>query len=218
MQNRNSKVDGSTSASLVQNGLLAAYPLEVAQKIAVEICYKLQPFCEKINIAGSVRRRKPEVKDIEIVCVPKQETQYDMFGTPFTSGRSTGFRDSVLALGEIIKGGTNGKYIQIKLPQGINLDLFIPDDFDYYRQYAIRTGSADYAAKVIATGWKKKGWCGSDKGLRKISDCIETKTPDGKSKWKCVKQNAELPPVWQSEEQFFEWLGIKYLQPKERVL
>src|SRR5690606_40041597 len=69
-----------------------------------------------------------EVKDIEIVCVPKQETQYDMFGTPFTSGRSTGFRDSVLALGEIIKGGTNGKYIQIKLPQGINLDLFIPDD------------------------------------------------------------------------------------------
>ncbi len=136
------------------NTMLAAYPLEVAQKIAVDICYKLQPFCEKINIAGSVRRKKPEVKDIEIVCVPQQETQYDMFGTPFTSGRSTGFRDVVLSLGEIIKGGTNGKYIQIKLPQGINLDLFIPDDFDYYRQYAIRTGSADYAAKVIASGWR----------------------------------------------------------------
>ena len=102
------------------------------------------------------------------------------------------------------------------MPQDINLDLFIPDDFDYYRQYAIRTGSDDYAAKVIATGWKKKGWCGSDKGLRKISDCIETKTPDGKSKWKCVKANAELPPVWQSEEQFFEWLGIKYLPPNRR--
>ena len=75
-----------------------------------------------------------------------------------------------------------GKYMQIKLRENIILDLFMPDDFDYYRQYAIRTGSADYAAKIIATGWKKKGWCGSDKGLRKISDCVETKTPDGKSK------------------------------------
>ena len=44
MQNRNSKVDGSTSASLVQNGLLAAYPLEVAQKIAVEICYIVRTY------------------------------------------------------------------------------------------------------------------------------------------------------------------------------
>ena len=218
MMNNEQKAHLLPSASLVQNGMLAAYPLEVAQKIAVDICYKLQPFCEKINIAGSVRRKKPEVKDIEIVCVPKQETQYDMFGTPFTSGRSTGFRDSVLALGEIIKGGTNGKYIQIKLPQGINLDLFIPDDFDYYRQYAIRTGSADYAAKIIATGWKKKGWCGSDKGLRKMSDCVETKTPDGKSKWKCVKANAELPPVWESEEDFFNWINVKMLHPSQRVV
>ena len=214
--NNEQKADLLPSASLAQNGMLAAYPLEVAQKIAVDICYKLQPFCEKINIAGSVRRKKPEVKDIEIVCVPKQETQYDMFGTPFTSGRSRGLRDLVLTLGRAIKGSSNGKYMQIELPQGINLDLFMPDDFDYYRQYAIRTGSADYAAKIIATGWKKKGWCGSNKGLRKISDCIEIKGSDGKSKWKCVKANAELPPVWQSEEQFFEWLGIKYLPPNLR--
>ena len=216
--NNEQKADLLPSASLAQNGMLAAYPLEVAQKIAVDICYKLQPFCEKINIAGSVRRKKPEVKDIEIVCVPKQETQYDMFGTPFTSGRSRGLRDLVLTLGRAIKGSSNGKYMQIELPQGINLDLFMPDDFDYYRQYAIRTGSADYAAKIIATGWKKKGWCGSDKGLRKISDCVETKTPDGKSKWKCVKANAELPPVWQSEEQFFEWINVKMLHPSQRVV
>ena len=84
---------------------LETIPLKEAQNIAVEICYQLEPFCEKINIAGSVRRKKQEVKDIEIVCVPKLETQYDMFGTPFSSGRNTGFRDVVLSLGEIIKGG-----------------------------------------------------------------------------------------------------------------
>ena len=190
--------------------------LSACQKIAVEICYKLQPFCEKINIAGSVRRNKQEPKDIEIICIPKKEVLKDMFGWDEGVIVDLQFQKEVEQLGETIKGKPDGKYMQIKLPQGIILDLFMPDDFDYYRQYAIRTGSADYSFKVIANGWKKKGWCGSDKGLRKISDCVETKTPDGKSKWKCVKANAELPPVWQSEEQFFEWLGIKYLPPNRR--
>ncbi len=194
-------------------------PLEEAKKIAVAICYKLQPFCEKINIAGSVRRQKPLVKDIEIICVPKAEVLKDMFGWDEGIIRSIEFSNVVKSvLGKIIKGNTDGKYMQIELPEGVNLDLFIPDDFDYYRQYAIRTGSADYSAKVIASGWRKVGWCGSDKGLRKMSDCIESKTPDGKSKWKCVKQNAELPPFWKSEVDFFKWINVKMLHPSQRVV
>lgn len=219
--NNEQKTDLLPSASLVQNGMLAAYPLEVAQKIAVDICYKLQPFCEKINIAGSVRRKKPEVKDIEIVCVPKmvvggQDSLFDE-GTRFYMV-SPDFVKVVNDLGKAAKGKPDGKYMQIELPEGVNLDLFMPDDYDYYRQYAIRTGSADYAAKVIAGGWRKIGWCGSDKGLRKMSDCVETKTPDGKSKWKCVKANAELPPVWKSEEDFFNWINVKMLHPSQRVV
>lgn len=30
----------------------------------------LEPYCERIEVAGSIRRRKPEVKDIELVAVP----------------------------------------------------------------------------------------------------------------------------------------------------
>lgn len=193
-------------------------PLEEAKKIAVAICYKLQPFCEKINIAGSVRRQKPLVKDIEIICVPKVEVLKDMFGWDEGIIRSIEFPNIVKSLGKIIKGNTDGKYMQIELPEGVNLDLFIPDNFDYYRQYAIRTGSADYSAKIIASGWRKIGWCGSDRGLRKMSECVESKSPDGKSKWKCVKPNAELPPVWISEEDFFRWINVKMLHPSQRVV
>lgn len=196
-------------------------PLEEAKKIAIAICYKLQPFCEKINIAGSVRRQKPEVKDIEIICVSKKvvaghDTLFDE-GTRWYTPHPE-FLKIVNGLGKIIKGKDNGKYMQIELPEGVNLDLFMPDDFDYYRQYAIRTGSADYSAKVIASGWRKIGWCGSDKGLRKMSDCVESKTPDGKSKWKCVKPNAELPPVWKSEEDFFKWINVRMMHPSQRVV
>lgn len=198
--------------------------LQKASKIAVDICYTLQPHCQKkyLRIAGSVRRKKTDVKDIEIVALPKLLTgeQNSLFGAILTSKTyHTGFVDAVKSLGTVIKGKpTEGKYVQIALWEGINLDLFLPDDFDFYRQLAIRTGSADYAAKVIAGGWRKKGWCGSDKGLRKISGCVETKDKDGKSKWKCIASGAELPPAWESEEAFFEWIGVEWVHPSKRIV
>jgi DNA polymerase/3'-5' exonuclease PolX len=197
-------------------------PLKQAQDIAVAVCYKLQPYCEKINIAGSVRRHKPEVKDIEIICQPKiieEIVQVDMFKADFKKSIHPYFIREVNNLGNIVKGFAIGKYLQIELPDKsfFMLDLFIPDDFDYYRQYAIRTGSAEYAANVIATGWRKIGWCGSDKGLRKMSDCIRTQTADGKTKWKCLRADADLPPVWQSEEEFFDWIKVKVIHPSKRI-
>jgi DNA polymerase/3'-5' exonuclease PolX len=40
-----------------------------ATAIAERIKAELAPYTERIEIAGSVRRRKPEVKDIELVAV-----------------------------------------------------------------------------------------------------------------------------------------------------
>lgn len=191
--------------------------LKTAEKIAVALCYRLQPYCDHLNIAGSIRRKKKEVKDIEIICVPKNETVKDMFGGNSGEIISPGFVNIVNQFGVIIKGNAFGKMMQIELPENIMLDLFITKEFDYYQQYAIRTGSADYAKNVIAAGWKKKGWCGTDKGLRKISDCVEMKGADGKSKWRCIARDPELPPVWHDEKEFFKWLGVIYEKPMHRV-
>jgi DNA polymerase/3'-5' exonuclease PolX len=197
--------------------------LSEAKEIADKIVETLSPFCEKCLIAGSIRREKPDVKDIEIVVQPK--TWLATVSTSLFEPNSTeekrlvSFSNSVRKLGTLEKGNPEtGKYCAIVLPEGIKLDLFIPEINDFYRQYAIRTGSADYSWKELAGGWKKLGWCGSDKGLRKMSDCIEQKTPDGKSTWKCIVSNPELPPVWESEEHFFQWLNVKWVEPKERVI
>jgi DNA polymerase/3'-5' exonuclease PolX len=32
----------------------------------------LAPYCDRIEIAGSIRRRNPSVKDIELVAIPRQ--------------------------------------------------------------------------------------------------------------------------------------------------
>ncbi|MBD2753816.1 nucleotidyltransferase family protein [Spirosoma validum] len=195
--------------------------LKTAKEIAITIGNQLKPYCEKINIAGSVRRYKPEVKDIELVCQPLTflAPPAELFGNPERKP-ILAFCNVVASLGRVIKGKPDGKYMQIELPtlpHTINLDLFIPEPHDYYRQYAIRTGSADYSARVIAGGWVAKGWCGSDQGLRRIEDCQERIT-GGKKKWICINPKGEKPPVWESEQEFFDWIGVKWVEPKLRNL
>lgn len=196
--------------------------LSEAQNIAVDICYKLQPHCDKINIVGSIRRKKPDVKDIEICVLPKlidlNEGELDLFGQKLSPNFAVNdnFETVVKSLGKIENGSPNGRYCKIVLPQGINLDLFIPEPADYYRQYAVRTGSAEYSFKVIATAWRRLGWVVSDLGLRLEKDCIENKQLDGKSKWTCMRNKSNAPPVWRSEEHFFEWLQVPFVKPEFR--
>ncbi|QMW06334.1 hypothetical protein H3H32_16310 [Spirosoma foliorum] len=189
--------------------------LSKAQRIAEDLVVLLEDLCDKIHIAGSIRRLKPQVKDIEIVCQPKlfQETDFSLFGGKSQPAQIIpAFRRMVGMLGTPIKGKPDGRHMQIDLPSGIKLDLFMPVGTDYYRQFAIRTGSAEYSAKHIAGSWKKKGWCGTHDGLRLINDCEETK-----SGWKVVRPNPTLPPAWQSEKEFFDWLGEKWIAPKNRI-
>lgn len=50
-------------------------PLSEAKTIALEIYELLKPHCERIKIAGSIRREKAFVNDIEIVCIPKKRNK-----------------------------------------------------------------------------------------------------------------------------------------------
>jgi len=98
----------------------------------------------------------------------------------------------------------------------IILDLFMPQPHDYYRQFAIRTGSAEYSHRHIANQWVKRGWCGVNGDLRLIKEC--DKLPDGKWVLRTDIKHPTLPPIWPSEEDFFRWLLIQYIEPKYRNL
>lgn len=193
-----------------------------AQHIANRIVQILAPHCDRIHIAGSIRRKQAQVKDVEILCLPKKETKNeDLFG----SADLIVSRDFVEALAGItrlvIKGNTSGRYMQIALVNcSLVLDLFLPEEKDYYRQLAIRTGSAEFSQKVLAHGWRRHGWVGcGELGLRKEEDCIPIKNAEQKIiAWKCIKLDGELPPVWPSEEDFFKWIGVTWLPPELRDL
>ena len=193
--------------------------LNQAKQIAAGIKSLLEPHCQLIEIAGSIRRECALVNDIEIVCVPNAVKQSDLFDSSRIWVRSTDFSKTVRGLGAIIKGSPEtGKYCRVVVSAVLELDLFMTTLEDYYRILAIRTGPADYSHKVLASGWTERGWCGSDMGLRRQKDCeiVHSESPGGKDRWKCINVHGDLPPVWQSEEEFFKWVGALYTHPSKR--
>jgi DNA polymerase/3'-5' exonuclease PolX len=202
------------------------YPFAKAGKVADYLVQLLKPHCTRIHIAGSIRRLQPQVKDIEIICQPKKTVLKDLFGWDEGYITDVDFTQALATISHsILKGNVEGRYMQIltnsKNCPGIQLDLFMPQPDDYYRIYAIRTGSSEYSHAVLANAWKRNGWTGiKDLGLRRISECESHTSPTtGKKTYYLKKEitNPQLPPVWQSEAEFFAWLGVEYIDPEYRV-
>lgn len=122
--------------------------LQEAKEIAEKLVEQLRPYCERIQIAGSIRRCKPEVKDIEIVCIPIERN----------GSRCDGFVQVLEAMQSVKGSAKTGKYTQRITPEGIKLDLFTARKENWGFILSQRTGSADYSHHVLAKGWVKKGY------------------------------------------------------------
>jgi DNA polymerase/3'-5' exonuclease PolX len=58
-------------------------PAAVAWKVADRLRERLAPTCSQFEIAGSLRRQKPTIGDVDIICVPVLKRLYSMT-TAFT--------------------------------------------------------------------------------------------------------------------------------------
>lgn len=192
--------------------------LQQASNIATQLVEYLRPHCDRIQVAGSIRRESPFVNDIEIVCQPKGQPQEDLFGFVTGQIRSKEFIQALTAIGEKVKGQpADGRYCRFKVNgTPLEVDVFMPEPADYFRQLTIRTGSRDFVKNFIAGGWKKKGWCGTPDGLRLMRECTGRPNASGGTDWTCNVKNPTLPPVWENEEAFFTWLGMLFVKPKYR--
>lgn len=174
---------------LISNRERIPYAIALA---TAELCISiLKPYCERIEIAGSIRRKRQEVKDIEIVCIPLAEAEKDLFGDTVMVPVN-GFIKSVNNW-EKIKGEPTGKYTQRILPNTIILDLFMTTKENWGYIYAIRTGSAEYSHHVLGHNWSKMGYEGKG-GLFKDGNKVE---------------------IFE-EEVLFKLCGIPFVPPEER--
>ena len=130
--------------------------LTEAQALAQSAVYALSPYCERIEIAGSIRRRKAEVKDAEIVCIPKCANWInDLFGT---ENRIDPEFIKAVQQWPALKGQPTGKYTQRLLPWGLNLDLFMTTPEQWGSILLIRTGPAEFSKRVMGSLLPRQGY------------------------------------------------------------
>lgn len=134
---------------------MMSHPLAYAETTAGDVLRALMPYADRAQIAGSVRRRKPEVKDIEIVAVP-HSVPHGFLGDTILAVED--LRDAALRLGRRSKAGD--KYVQVLdvLGSGLTLDLFmVTPPAEWGPILAIRTGPAEYS-QMLVTRLKGRLW------------------------------------------------------------
>ena len=183
-------------------------PRADAEAVAALIMGHLDGLCERCEIAGSIRRKKEMVSDIEIVYIPKmgeRENPGDMFDPTKING--VGEAIKILEEGGILekrlnKNGhpTYGVFIKLMrhVKTGIGVDFFACSEKSWWNIFTMRTGGEESNKAVsnaaIARGLK---WKSSGEGFQKRSD-------------------GSIIPV-NCEEDVFRIVDLPYLPPEKRL-
>ncbi len=113
--------------------------LERAQKIGGEVIKRLSPYCSRIEIAGSVRRKRPEVNDIDLVLIPS-----DLWK----------LHSAIMGLGSVKMSGMKIQRVMVGIVQ---VDLYFASEETWGTLLLIRTGSTENNI-LLCTMARGRGW------------------------------------------------------------
>ncbi len=173
-------------------------PISKAKHLAEKLIKAISDVCERAEIAGSIRRGKNYVGDIEIVVIPKRKR--DLFGDPVGQSLLNDRLQTFFEQGKFsrrIKNGEKFKQFEIR-GCSTQLDLFITDEARFPVIFTIRTGPADFSRQVVTP--RSKGGC-LQNGCR-VSDgrlLLEGKPVD-----------------LRDEQHFFEFVQGGWTEPEDR--
>ena len=134
------------------------FPLPLAEVTGQSLMRLLADSCERIEIAGSVRRQVFEVGDIELLCIPKAGA-VDLFGEPVASESLLDQRcrelidQGILAprpnkLGATTIGPLNK--LLLHPATGIGVDVFATSAENWGMAMMVRTGPAGFNVRMMA--------------------------------------------------------------------
>lgn len=167
----------------------------------------MTPFCLRVAVAGSIRRQKSEVKDVEIVAIPRLGAPKDLFGDEprnllyeWAQQMEQDQRIYWIKPGteEVIRWRIkeDGKYWRGWLVKAeIKLDLFLTTTNTWGNTYLIRTGPAEFSARIVGKEAQRTGHSFRDGKL--FND---------------LNQEVNC----QEEADVFEALGISWIEPQAR--
>jgi len=179
-------------------------PLDYATQLAAIWVERLHPYCERIEVAGSVRRRKAWVGDIEIVAIPK--VRINIFGESKLEEPLpvTGYLEGLVQQGSIqwIKNGLKYKqFTDIGSSYKPNVDLFLvvpPAQWGVI--FLMRTGSADFSHNIVK--------------LKQIGGHMPAsiRQVDGHLEWVATGEHIHTP----EEADYFKAIDLEWVEPTDR--
>lgn len=169
--------------------------LERAKAIAEKIKALLESSCEKVVIAGSIRRQKPEVGDIELLIIPKYVAGVDMLDAKIKTLIQLDVLDYRLnKRGSAIYGPKNKLLRHVE--SGIGVDIFSTTEECWPVALVVRTGGKISNMKIATRALER--------GMRFHAYGRGFTRADG----------SEL--ICQSEADVFRAVGLAYREPWER--
>ncbi len=166
-----------------------------AKGIAEQIKAVLESSCDRIEICGSIRRQKPDVGDLELLCIPKYIDGVDMLDAKIQTMiyfDMLGYR--LNKLGSKVYGPKNK--LLVHTPSGIGVDIFSTDKQCWPVSLVVRTGGKVTNQRISMAAIKK--------GLRFHAYGRGFTGPNGEI-------------ICYSERQVFETVGLVYHEPWRRA-
>jgi DNA polymerase/3'-5' exonuclease PolX len=206
--------------------------LNEAHAIADWLSSLMRPYCQRIEIAGSIRRRSDEVKDIELVAIPRFETkpgsELSLFETEPErvnllyqwAKRETRPEGKLAGRVRWIKPGTHdvidwpikedGKYWRALVRGGIKLDIFLPCPENFGLIFLIRTGAKDFSSAIL-------GYAKQHTPYETERSYLERHGLKGKPESYLVERKTGQRVVTREERDVFALLNLKYVEPRQRL-
>jgi len=180
------------------------------QDLARSLVDQLAPDCERVEIAGSIRRGKPNPRDIEIVAISKMDTIFDndIFGNITNEIQVARLNDAVVTLCTVgdwefdpTLKRNGSKYKRLRhVDTKVCCDLFITSAECFGAIFTIRTGPGDFS-KELVTRARRMGMVEEHGQLYRIHR----------------DNSRDLIPT-PEEADFFKALGLPWIEPRERTL
>jgi len=133
--------------------------LEMARRVAGELMEELRPACVRCEVGGSVRRCKPEVKDLEIVFIPQMVMrQVDMFNSEHVMATDAVIERlgeaGVLAWDDVVKRRGPLYKRLVHMGSGMVVELFAARAENWGLIWALRTGPGDFNKLLVSHPWQ----------------------------------------------------------------